>query len=540
MANKHTRPARQQRELDAKMVERRPSGAPPTGVLIKGDANMTEMGQTGLSRWGGTISEEFLTELRGAKGRKVYTEMAENDPVIAAMLRAIDWICRGANWTADGENEEQVEFLQSCMDDMSFSWQDTISEVLTMLVYGWSYFEVVYKTRKGPDTEPISKYDDGRIGWRKWAIRGQNTLYEWDLDDTGGIRGMVQDVSGGQPVNIPIAKSLLFRTQTTLNNPEGKSLLRPAYRPWFFMKNMQEIEGIGIERDLAGLPVVYLGEGCSTSGTNSDYALAKQLVRDVRRDEQEGVVIPKPKLTADGRGMLFELLSTGGDRSFDIGAVIARYEKRIAMVVLAQWLMLGMDQVGSYALSQDQSDFFRQALESILKNICSTINRFAVPRLFNLNPTLRAKSEELPEVTYSFTFKPDLAVYAQAVNAMLQGQVLDPFDEGLQTKMREVLDLPRLTEEQKQELEDKKAQREEQREKMAELAAQGAQAAQEQKPGEEKKPPFGKQPEEDVEKAVMPDPTVNEDTIAKLFTEWDVDPAKFLRGIAKPRPTAER
>jgi hypothetical protein len=38
-------------------------------------------------------------------------------------------------------------------------------------------------------------------------------------------------------------------------NPEGQSMLRTAYRPWFFKKRLEEFEAIGVERDLAGLPV---------------------------------------------------------------------------------------------------------------------------------------------------------------------------------------------------------------------------------------------------------------------------------------------
>ena len=38
------------------------------------------------------------------------------------------------------------------------------------------------------------------------------------------------------------------------DNPEGRSILRNAYFSWYFEKKIAEIEGIGIARDLAGLP----------------------------------------------------------------------------------------------------------------------------------------------------------------------------------------------------------------------------------------------------------------------------------------------
>jgi hypothetical protein len=35
-------------------------------------------------------------------------------------------------------------------------------------------------------------------------------------------------------------------------------MLRTAYRPWFMKKRLEEFESIGIERDLAGLPIMWL------------------------------------------------------------------------------------------------------------------------------------------------------------------------------------------------------------------------------------------------------------------------------------------
>ncbi len=49
-----------------------------------------EIGSSGLRRSGGYINEEFLSNLQGVKGFKVYREMHDNDPVIGAMLYAID------------------------------------------------------------------------------------------------------------------------------------------------------------------------------------------------------------------------------------------------------------------------------------------------------------------------------------------------------------------------------------------------------------------------------------------------------------------
>ena len=45
-----------------------------------------------------------------------------------------------------------------------------------------------------------------------------------------------------------------------------------------------------------------------------------------------------------------KLLSTGGRRQFDTNAIIARYDARIAMSCLADFILLGHDKVGTLAL----------------------------------------------------------------------------------------------------------------------------------------------------------------------------------------------
>ena len=45
-----------------------------------------EIGRIGQRRYGGTIYEEFLHELRGTRGIEVYREMSENDDVVGAIM----------------------------------------------------------------------------------------------------------------------------------------------------------------------------------------------------------------------------------------------------------------------------------------------------------------------------------------------------------------------------------------------------------------------------------------------------------------------
>lgn len=350
-----------------------------------------QYGVSGLHRFGGYVSEEFLQELQFPRAAKVYKEMADNDPVIGAVLYLSEMLIRGAQWrvepaSTDKEDVEIAKFVEECMHDMDISWAEFITEALSMLTYGFSFHEIVYKIRKGPHTNNKrfqSKYDDGRIGWRRIASRAQSTLHEWKFDEDGDACSFVQLAPPEfKMVEIPFSKGLLFRTRVHKNNPEGKSLLRNAYRPWYFKKKIEEIEAIGIERDLAGLPILTGPEGIDLFDESDPDAVkmranAESIVANVRNDATSGLLL--------NNGWEFELASTGGSRQFDTNAIITRYDFRIASVLLADIVLMGSEKSGSYALADIKGGMFSEALEAQLFNIADVINSQAVTQLLCLN-----------------------------------------------------------------------------------------------------------------------------------------------------------
>ncbi len=80
-----------------------------------------------------------------------------------------------------------------------------------------------------------------------------------------------------------------------------------------------------------------------------------------------------------------KLLSTGGQRQFDTDKVISRYDHRMAMSCLADFILLGQDKVGSFALANSKTNLFTTAIGAFLDIIGDVFNRYAVPRLFRFN-----------------------------------------------------------------------------------------------------------------------------------------------------------
>ena len=353
--------------------------------------NFKQLGVTGLKRYGGYVYEEFMPQLRYPRAGEIYKEMADNDAVIGSVLYLAEMLIRGTKWETKpaSQSKEDIEaatFLKECMDDMENSWADTVCSILSMFVYGFSVHEMVYKVRRGPlETNPKykSKYTDGRIGWRKLPIRAQSSIKEWEFDEYGDITACIQSCEPTfQEVRIPAEKMLHFTTRNSNGNPEGKSLLRNCYRAWYFKKFLEELEGIGMERDLAGLPVLTAPEGIDLyndeiEGMVALRSRAEDLVANIRNDASSGIVLM--------HGWDLKLLSSGSSRSVNIDTAINRWDSRIAMTLLSDIVMMGGSQSGSYALADTKTSLLSAALQSQLENIADIFNSKAVPILFMMN-----------------------------------------------------------------------------------------------------------------------------------------------------------
>lgn len=414
-----------------------------------------EVGSSGLHQNGGEVRQDFLRQLQGKQAYANYREMADNDPVVGAMLHAIEMLIRSVDWSVEPVDEmddravEQAEFVSECLTDMSSSWVDTLASIMSFLVYGYSYHEIVYKRRRGFTNDPRtrSKYNDGRIGWRKLPARSQETIQRWELDTNGGIRGAYQvdpNSSKSGAVYLPMEKCLLFRTTSKLNNPQGRSVLRNAFVPWYYKKRISEIEAIGIERDLAGMPVAlvppHLLSDNATSNERAALDAIKQIVRNIKRDEQEGVVFPlayDPETNQPAYKL--ELLSTGGQRQFDTDAIIARYDQRIAMTVLADFLLLGHEKVGTQALSVSKIDLFVRSLDAYLTEIAEVFNQHAIPRLLRINGTDEGLA---PSLAFTTPKNIDIGALGSFVASLAQaGAPLFP-DQQLEDYLRGAAGLP--------------------------------------------------------------------------------------------------
>ena len=431
------------------------------------DDRVRDFGISGLNRVGEYVHEEFLPELRGQSGMKLLREMRDNDATVGAMLFLLEQLIKQVDWDvkpfggkeAEKQDEQQAQFFHEALfEDQCKTWPETLSEVCSQFWAGYAPLEVTWKRRLGPEPAPMkqtatpsgypvpaypqapSKYKDGKWAWDKWAVRAQETVVRWQFDARNEWQALVQQAPPDYRIRVvPRGKLLLFRVKSDRDNPEGRSLLRNAVVSWLRKKKIEVYEGIGIERNLDGFPVLKVPEGTdlwnpndNTGHAAAQLAAAKKLVRGIRLDEQMGAVLPF--------GWDLTLLSaSGASRNAGAHQAIQRYEHRMAMTIAMDFLFLGSSQVGARSQTEADIDLFSTALDGILDGITATINRQAIPDLCKLNGW---PLDRCPVLAHGDTKNPNLESLAAYITSLAQaGMELFP-DKELEHSLRATGGLP--------------------------------------------------------------------------------------------------
>ncbi len=115
---------------------------------------------------------------------KKFDEMRRTDAQINAVLMAMELPIRSTRWyiepaqNSDGETGdsewEVADFVEKAIfDGMETTWDDTLREMLTMLPFGFSVFEKVYKIK------------EDKITIKKLGYRKQSSIHKWETEDGG-------------------------------------------------------------------------------------------------------------------------------------------------------------------------------------------------------------------------------------------------------------------------------------------------------------------------------------------------------------------
>ena len=366
---------------------------------------MSESGYIGLNIFNGISNDELKKELNFPNNIKVFKEMSYHSTINSALSLYLN-LCTKADWvvkevpSASPEEKKQAEFLRECMQDMEHSWEDFIKDALTKNIFGFSVHEKVYRKRFSANG---SKYNDGKIGWKKLPIRSQESIQKFIFSEDGNeVIGVKQNIANlsdpynrfanrnRKEVQLPLSKVLLFRSGNHRGDPFGKSLLRDSYLSWRYLTTLEETEANGVAKDLAGLPILMLPpQYLSKDATPDQVAIRKYYERSLANlqvNQQSAMMLPQA-FDPETKQPLFklELLSLEGKKGFDTTKIKEYYKNAILTSLFADILIMGQSATGSFALGQIKNSLSGTMAETILREIKDVINRDLIRQTYELN-----------------------------------------------------------------------------------------------------------------------------------------------------------
>jgi hypothetical protein len=411
-------------------------------VLSETAVDMRELGNSAPSPWTAWVRSEYNEELRGLNGLRVYDKMRRNDGTVRGTLRLIKTPVLSANWfmkpASDSAKDKKIaDFVWKNLTQwQSVSWSQFLTESLLCLDFGHYMFEKVYARGEDVTSDPLAK---GKIVWKKFGPRHPMDVKEWLFDDNGGPKSVTVYNQGGpstllngvmmssppfprvQEATIPISKMLVFSFDKEGGNIEGISVLRSAYKHWYYKDNLYKIDAIQKERHGIGVPIIKLPEGFK----DSDKRLADEIGRNLRTNERAHIVLP-PRWE-----IMFAKLEGQPVNALESAE---HHDKQIRANVLAPFL-----DNASTTKEEDQAMFLK-GTRFIADVVIDTINKFAIPQLVDYNwsrvgsgyPQLRARriGEQADWRTMSF-----------AVRNYVGAGIIRP-DDKLEEALRDEMGLP--------------------------------------------------------------------------------------------------
>jgi len=387
-----------------------------------------ELGRPGLPIFAGRISLDKNVRLRWPAAGRIYRDMLDNEPAASSLWTAARTLLRtdvqvDAGGTTD-RSKRAGEHVEKSLKGMRDSIDTKLKQITSAMFYGFDIHEIVYKR----DAE-------GYVCYADWAIRRQETLERWEQNPKGRVNAFTQRPAPTYKLaTIPLKKCIHTIADDSDGSPEGRGALRPMYRYWYIVTQLELLAGIGLERGV-GFPVFQRTKTDQPIQLTPDQEddLAGQAER-IRQNEQAYVLLPE--------GIEFRFEPMPGVEAGSYLAFIQNFRIWMLSTSLSEFIALGTGDTGSFALGKSKIDLFLKALTGFQDKLCDTINRQAIPQLMRYNGW--GDLEEYPKISLPAVREYDLAALGGFAKVLhdIGSFHPTPEDEMWFRKISDLVDIP--------------------------------------------------------------------------------------------------
>ncbi len=421
-------------------------------VKIEQKAVFTEHGTTWTEILSWMITEDYNSDLQFPQSITVFDEMRKSDATTIAVLRAIKNPLTSAKWQIQSWWEEKQDIIisdfvkKNLFENIKF--KNFLKESLGYLDFGFYYFEKNFKIvdwmiewKEFAPRVPRA-HDLWEIKWKPWRdwhpAWVTQEIFTTDEDED-------KDKKSLKTLEIPWGKLILFTNDQEWNNYEWVSILRNAYKHYFYKDLAYKVSSIASERFGVWIPIAKVKGSISSTSKKK----LKELLRNIRSNEQSYWIIPDDVEE-------LKIMTPEGTWVKDITKdIVDHHDMKIYDAILAWFLNLTTWDWWSNALSKDQSSFFLRWLQGIADYRTENLNDH-IKELVDLN---FSNVENYPKLTVSDIWSISMDEIIKAITELNTAWLLDITLDDRQV-IRDILKLPRLTNKQVSELEKEKEEKE--------------------------------------------------------------------------------
>jgi len=409
--------------------------------------NNKEIGKSGIEIFSGQFQEDYLQDLYGSYGADIYDKMRRSDGQVSQALDAVINTIASANWYVEPVDESKQEkeiadFAEFIIkEDLDKCWEDKLREILTFIPFGYSLFEKVHKV-----VIKHKKWGD-YIGFKKLGWRSPRTIESWNIKD-GSLDNVEQQAQGDLEsfTTIPAKFLTHFSINAEGDNFEGVSMLRPCYGAWLRKNTFLKLMSIGIEKSAIATPKAKFPQGLHGTAEYNNFI---NMVAALSSHEKNYIGVP---VSPDGTAVWdIEFIDTPFDAT-KVKTAIDYEDSLIMRRFLANFLLLGSQGSGSYALSNDQSDFFLNSL-IYLANVAA---RGAQSWINELITYKYGERDFYPKIKHAGIKDKAGKELADILSILARDGLLKP-DDGLRAHVRKSYELPEEVEEEEPKVKTPKA-----------------------------------------------------------------------------------
>ena len=415
------------------------------GRLLRRRVSPTStIGAPGTAIYGGYVVErERDRTLTTREKYRVYSEAMANVATVGAGIRYFLNLVGSAEWTfqsEEGASEEWKERAEKILfKDPDRPFVRMVKRAAGFKFYGFSIQEIIAKKDK-----------DGYYTLGDLSPRPQITIERWDRNDDPNsktyneIEGIGQRIpQSSKEVYIPRGKILYVVDDTLSDSPEGMGLFRHMVESVRRLTRYEQLEGIGLENDLCGVPMGRVPYSELKRMVHEDPSFeekAKELAEPIEefvsshiKKPNAGIVLDSSAYTSTDdagrpsnvRKFDIELLKGGQTTLPELHKAIERIIKDIARILGIEIMLMGSGE-GSLAMAKEKASQLSMMVDDTLEMICESIKKDVLKPIWKMNGW---PEEMMPELKVSAANHVTLGEMAAAIRDMASaGMMIDPDD----------------------------------------------------------------------------------------------------------------